>query len=28
LLDMKRHLGWFASQPGFTPSPAGVGFHH
>jgi glutamate decarboxylase len=28
LRDMKRHLDWFALQPGFTPSPAGVGFHH
>ncbi len=28
LRDMKRHLEWFASQPGFTPSPEGVGFHH
>ena len=28
LRDLKRHLDWFASQPGFTPSPAGAGFHH
>jgi glutamate decarboxylase len=28
LRDMKRHLDWFALQPGFTPSPAGAGFHH
>ena len=28
LRDMKRHLEWFASQPGFTPTNAGVGFHH
>jgi glutamate decarboxylase len=28
LRDMKRHLDWFASQPGFTPTNAGVGFHH
>jgi glutamate decarboxylase len=28
LRDLKRHLEWFALQPGFTPSPAGVGFHH
>ena len=28
LRDLKRHLDWFALQPGFTPSPAGVGFHH
>jgi len=28
LRDMKRHLDWFVSQPGFTPTHAGVGFHH
>jgi glutamate decarboxylase len=28
LRDMQRHLDWFALQPGFTPSPAGVSFHH
>jgi glutamate decarboxylase len=28
LRDMKRHLEWFASQPGFTPTHAGAGFHH
>ena len=28
LRDLKRHLDWFALQPGFTPSPAGVDFHH
>lgn len=28
LRDIKRHLEWFAAQPGFTPTNAGVGFHH
>ncbi len=28
LRDMKRHLEWFASQPGFTPTDGGAGFHH
>jgi glutamate decarboxylase len=28
LRDLKRHLDWFASQPGFTPTSAGAGFHH
>jgi glutamate decarboxylase len=28
LRDLKRHLDWFASQPGFTPTNAGAGFHH
>jgi len=28
LRDMRRHLDWFATQPGFTASPEGVGFHH
>ena len=28
LHDMQRHLGWFATQPGFRPSLEGAGFHH
>jgi glutamate decarboxylase len=28
LRDIKRHLDWFASQPGFTASANGAGFHH
>jgi glutamate decarboxylase len=28
LRDIRRHLDWFASQPGFTASPEGAGFHH
>jgi glutamate decarboxylase len=28
LRDLKRHLDWFALQPGFTPTDAGAGFHH
>jgi len=26
--DIRRHLEWFVSQPGFTPSMEGAGFHH
>jgi glutamate decarboxylase len=26
--DMRRHLDWFAAQPGFKPSLDGAGFHH
>ncbi|MGA9671824.1 MAG: glutamate decarboxylase [Terracidiphilus sp.] len=26
--DIRRHLDWFATQPGFTPSLEGAGFHH
>jgi len=26
--DMRRHLDWFAAQPGFKPSFNGAGFHH
>jgi len=26
--DIERHLAWFESQPGFTPTMMGVGFHH
>ena len=26
--DIRRHLDWFAAQPGFKPSLDGVGFHH
>jgi glutamate decarboxylase len=26
--DIKRHLDWFATQPGFTASTEGAGFHH
>jgi glutamate decarboxylase len=28
LHDIKRHLDWFATQPGFKPSLGGAGFHH
>jgi len=28
LRDIKRHLDWFAAQPGFKPSLNGAGFHH
>jgi glutamate decarboxylase len=28
LRDIRRHLDWFATQPGFAASPEGVGFHH
>jgi glutamate decarboxylase len=28
LRDIRRHLDWFGTQPGFTASPEGVGFHH
>jgi glutamate/tyrosine decarboxylase-like PLP-dependent enzyme len=27
-LAIRRHLDWFATQPGFKPSLAGAGFHH
>jgi hypothetical protein len=26
--DIKRHLDWFATQPGFNPTLDGAGFHH
>ena len=26
--DIKRHLEWFATQPGFNPTVDGTGFHH
>ena len=26
--DMRRHLDWFATQPGFKPTLYGAGFHH
>jgi len=26
--DIRRHLDWFATQPGFTASLEGAGFHH
>ncbi len=26
--DIRRHLDWFATQPGFKPSSVGAGFHH
>ena len=26
--DIRRHLDWFATQPGFKASPEGAGFHH
>jgi len=26
--DMRRHLDWFAAQPGFKAAESGVGFHH
>jgi glutamate decarboxylase len=28
LRDMKRHLEWFETQPGFNPTVDGTGFHH
>jgi glutamate decarboxylase len=28
LRDIRRHLDWFASQPGLKPTVNGVGFHH
>jgi glutamate decarboxylase len=28
LNDIRRHLDWFATQPGFTPTLDGAGFHH
>jgi glutamate decarboxylase len=26
--DMRRHLDWFATQPGLKPTLYGAGFHH
>jgi glutamate decarboxylase len=26
--DIRRHLDWFATQPGFKPTMDGAGFHH
>jgi glutamate decarboxylase len=26
--DMRRHLDWFATQPGFKATDTGLGFHH
>jgi len=26
--DIRRHLDWFAGQPGLKPKLAGAGFHH
>jgi glutamate decarboxylase len=28
LHDIRRHLNWFATQPGFKATPEGAGFHH
>jgi glutamate decarboxylase len=28
LRDIRRHLDWFATQPGLKPTVDGVGFHH
>jgi len=28
LRDIRRHLDWFATQPGFNPTLDGTGFHH
>jgi glutamate decarboxylase len=28
LRDIRRHLDWFATQPGLKPTVNGVGFHH
>ncbi|MGA2153009.1 MAG: glutamate decarboxylase [Bryobacteraceae bacterium] len=28
LRDIRRHLDWFAGQPGLTPTMDGAGFHH
>jgi glutamate decarboxylase len=28
LKDMRRHLDWFATQPGLKPQTDGAGFHH
>ena len=28
LRDMRRHLNWFATQPGFNPTLDGSGYHH
>jgi glutamate decarboxylase len=26
--DIRRHLDWFATQPGFNPTLDGAGYHH
>jgi len=26
--DIRRHLDWFAGQPGFRPATDGARFHH
>jgi len=28
LRDIRRHLNWFATQPGFSPTLDGSGYHH
>jgi glutamate decarboxylase len=28
LRDIRRHMDWFASQPGLRPTVEGAGFHH
>jgi glutamate decarboxylase len=28
LRDIRRHLDWFATQPGLKPTMDGAGFHH
>jgi glutamate decarboxylase len=28
LRDIRRHLDWFATQPGLKPTLNGAGFHH
>jgi glutamate decarboxylase len=28
LRDIRRHLDWFATQPGLKPATGGAGFHH
>jgi len=28
LRDIRRHLDWFAAQPGLKPTENGAGFHH
>jgi len=28
LRDIRRHLDWFATQPGLKPAEDGAGFHH